>query len=197
MSQPPNWITIAAEDWEASYTRDGVALDVWAFPVGEGQYPPERWYCATIHDPTGKLYQPFGGPRVHYGIDLNLDYAERGDVERRLGLSVYAIAPGLVHYVTANWGGIGMIVVRHEHEGAPLFVRYAHITPVVMTGQAVAAGQALGAFADWETGDHLHFDCALEAYEREYNTSVAFIDPVPILKAHLDDLRVDAMLAKG
>jgi len=25
------------------------AEPVWAFPVGNGQYPPERWYAATLH----------------------------------------------------------------------------------------------------------------------------------------------------
>jgi len=198
MTEAPDSLNIETSDWSASYTRDGATPDAWAFPVGEGQYPPERWYCATIHDPTGTLPQPLGGPRLHYGIDLNLDFAERGDVERRLGLSVYSLARGVVHYVTANWGGVGMIVIRHEHAGAVLWVRYAHITPVVMVGQTVTAGQSLGAFADWQTGDHLHLDCAAQQYEREYrNSGVPFVDPVPILKEHLDHLRVDAMLGRG
>lgn len=90
-----------------------------------------------------------------------------------------------------------MIIIRHNHNDQPLWVRYAHITPAVLLGQTVKAGQSLGAFADWETGDHLHLDCAAQAYTREYNNSIPFVDPVPILKMHLDNLRVDAMLARG
>jgi len=181
----PETLHVGTSEWWAEYGLIASGWtdkrpDVWDFPVGEGQYPPEMWYCATIHDPTGRLPQPYGGPRLHYGIDLNLDVAPWGDIERILGLSVSAIAPGIVHYVTKNWGGVGMVVIRHEHDGAPLWVRYAHITPVVMSGQTVAAGQTLGAFADWRTGDHLHFDCARKAYTHEYNTSIGFIDPVPL-----------------
>ena len=172
--------------------------ETWAFPVGEGQYPPEMWYAASIHDPTGTQPQPLGNPRMHLGIDLNGDFLERGDVERRLGLSVFSVARGVVHYVTANWSGVGMIVVRHEHEGAPLYARYAHIVPAVMVGQAVEPGQVLGPFGDWpNAGDHLHFDMAFEPYTREYPHGITFVDPVPILKAHLDDLRVQAMLDRG
>ena len=197
----PETLNVVAENWHAEYGLITAgwhgAPTPWAFPVGEGQYPPEMWYNATIHDPTGTKAQPFGSPRVHFGIDLNLAFAEYGDVERRLGLSVYAVADGFVEYVTNNWSGVGMVVIRHEHEGAPLWVRYAHITPAVIVEQHVKAGDALGPFANWQTGDHLHFDMALEKYTREYNTSIAFVDPVPILKAHLDDLRVDAMLKRG
>ena len=167
--------------------------DEWAFPVGNQQYPPERWYCATFHDPQGVLTS-----YKHTGLDLNLDVSPWGDVERTLGLSVYAVARGIVEYVTEDWSGVGMLVIRHEHEGAPLWVRYAHIMPAVMVGQTVNAGDNLGPFANWRTGDHLHFDMATDKFTREWLTpSIHWVDPVPVLKEHLDDLRVVAMLERG
>ena len=158
----------------------------WAFPVGNGQYIPERWYSAQQHSAT------------HTGIDLNLDVSPRGDIERILGLSVYAVADGVVTYVTDAWSGVPMIVIRHTHDGQPIWFRYAHIVPVVMLGQSVKAGQSLGPFANWKTGDHLHFDCALDEFNREWlDTSIRWVDPVPVLKAHLPPERVDAMIARG
>lgn len=165
----------------------------WAFPVGEGIYPPARWYAASLHTPNGSSR--------HIGIDLNLDVSPWGDIERTLGLSIFAISAGMVVYYTANWSGVPTIVVEHEHHGAPLWVRYAHITPVVRLGERIAAGQRLGGFADWRGtngGDHLHLDMATVPYTREYlDSGVPFVDPVPVLKAHLDPLIVDAMLRRG
>ena len=155
----------------------------WVDPVSTKRYPPARWYCAQFHRPG-----------VHTGLDLNLEIGGRGDVERRLGLSVYAIAAGRVYYVTDNWSGVGMVVVEHEHNGAPLYVRYAHITPVVAVGETVKAGDKLGAFADWRTGDHLHFDVRDRPFTREWLSGPGWLDPVPILKAHLSPSLVDAIL---
>jgi len=172
--------------------------NAWSFPVGNGQYPPERWYAASVHDLTGAANNGY----KHTGIDLNLAMHEFGDVERRLGLSVYAVADGVVTYVTDSWSGVPMIVVQSVH-GTTLgtnnyiWIRYAHIIPAVMVGQTVKAGQILGAFADWKTGDHLHLDMALTPFTREWLASgIDWIDPVPVLKAHLDPKRVDAMLDK-
>ena len=58
-------------------------------------------------------------------------------------------------------------------------------------------GQKLGGFADWRTGDHLHLDMAFEPIEREWlDWSIHWVDPVPILKEHLDPNVVQAMLDK-
>ena len=166
----------------------------WGFPVGEGDYPPEAWYCATWHDPTGVR----NGGYQHTGIDLNLDCAERGDVERRLGLSIYSLAAGVVDYITSDWSGVPMLVIRHEYEGAPLWVRYAHLVPVVTLGEAVLPRTKLGGFANWRTGDHLHLDAALDRFTREWLTpGIRWVDPVPVLKTRLDAGRVDAMLRRG
>jgi len=172
---------------------------VWAFPVGmHQQYPPEMWYAATLHDTTGKLNNGY----KHTGIDLNLDVAPHGDIERTLGLSVYAVTDGIVTYITQNWSGVPMLVINVLHAGEPLWIRYAHIVPCVMLGEVVHAGQPLGGFADWgaspSKGDHLHFDCALDEFTREWlHMGIGWIDPVTILSAHLDPLRVQAMLRKG
>ena len=169
----------------------------WAFPVGNGQYIPERWYAATLHDLTGALNNGY----KHTGIDLNLDVSPHGDIERTLGLSVYAVTDGIVEYITNSWSGVPMLVLRVEHDGAPLWIRYAHIMPVVMLGQAIKAGQALGGFANWTPGaggDHLHLDCALDKFAREWLTpTIRWVDPVDVLKMHLPPERVDAMIAKG
>ena len=169
----------------------------WAFPVGNGQYIPERWYAATVHDLTGALNNGY----KHTGIDLNLD-GPYGDSERTLGLSVYAVADGVVTYVTNAWSGVPMIIIRHEHDGQPIFFRYAHIVPVVMLDQTVKAGLALGSFADWgssiKKGDHLHLDCALDKFDRQWLTpTIRWLDPVDVLKQHLPPERVDAMCKKG
>jgi len=171
--------------------------DKWAFPVGQGQYIPERWYAATVHSLDGSLN---ANGYKHSGIDLNLDVSPRGDIERTLGLSVYAVADGIVTYITDNWSDVPMLVINVMHEGEPLWVRYAHIMPVVMLNQVVRAGQALGGFANWtrlDGGDHLHFDACLDPIERDWLTAKRWIDPVDVLKAHLDPARVDAMVRKG
>lgn len=169
----------------------------WAFPVGGGEYPPERWYAATVHDLTGAK----NGGYKHTGIDLNLDVAPRGDIERTLGLRVYAVADGIVTYVTDNWSGVPMLVINVMHDNEPLWIRYAHIIPAVALGDNVHAGETLGVFADWQHndgGDHLHLDMALDPFTREWlDPKIRWVDPVPVLKAHFDPAKVDAMLRRG
>jgi len=195
----PKTLRVGTGEWWAEYSLTDSGLtdmhrDAWAFPVGEGQYPPETWYAYTLHDLTGALNNGY----KHSGLDLNLDVAPWGDVERILGLAVYNVAPGIVTYVTTDWYGVGMCVIRSEHDGAPLWIRYAHIASGVMADQVVEAGQMLGPFGNWRTGDHLHFDMALDKFDREWLTpGIRWIDPALVLKEHLDSRRVDAMLAKG
>jgi lysozyme len=169
----------------------------WAFPIGNAEYPPEAWYAASLHDPTGALNNGY----KHTGLDLNLDKAPWGDVERILGLAIYAIADGVVTYLTDAWSGVPMIVIKHEHNGAPLWTRYAHILPTVTFGETVKAGQTIGAFANYTQGaggDHLHFDMATDEFTREWLTAdINWIDPVPVLKVHLNPNIVDEMLKRS
>jgi len=173
--------------------RSALIATPWHLPVGEEMYPAEKWYCATWHDPTGVRNNGY----KHTGIDLNLDVSPWGDVERVLDLSIFAIADGAVHFITDNGYGPPMIVVRHEHDGEWLYVRYGHITPAVRIGDVISAGQRLGGFADWpKGGDHLHFDMSRTAYTTQWFTP-GMLDPVPVLKTHHDPAVVDAMLRRG
>jgi len=174
-----------------------IEKDQWAFPVGDQEYPPEDWYAATVHDLTGAKNNGY----KHSGYDLNLDLFEHGDVERRLGLGIYSITYGIVYYVTDSWSDVPMMVLKYWHNNQWLFVRYAHIVTDLVKGDLVKRGQLLGTFADWRRlggGDHLHLDMATSPFTREWlNKSVSWVDPAPILKAHLDPVTVDEMLKKG
>jgi hypothetical protein len=191
-------LLVAAYGREAILAALGAAPDddaVWVPPVGEGEYPTEMWYAATLHDLSGTKPQPLGSPRKHTGLDLNLAFAERGDVERRLGLSVHAMAAGEVTYVTEDWNGAGMVVVRHVGPEGPEWWRYAHLVPAVQVGATVQAGQVLGPFADWKSGDHLHLDGADAAIEREWLTlGVPWFDPAERLQERLGPGVVEGML---
>lgn len=175
--------------------------EAWVLPVGTAQYPALKWGVrgythdlrTTVENPNRRNGQPW----PHTGYDINLDVHPYGDIER--GLPVFSIAPGTVHYVTDAWSGVGMCVVCHEHEGAPLYVRYAHLDVHVSAGNVVAAGQVLGLIADFPNeGDHLHLDMGLDPFAREWiAASVRWVDPATILRAHIDPGLVDGMLRVG
>lgn len=173
----------------------------WVLPVGTALYPALSWgvrgYTHDLRTTNENPNRRNGQPWPHSGYDINLDVPPYGDIER--GMPVCAIAAGVVHYVTDAWSGVGMCVIRHEHEGAPVWFRYAHITVQVQAGQTVEAGQVLGVIADYPNeGDHLHFDAALDAFTREWVTpEIRWRDPAPILRAHIDPALVDGMLRVG
>lgn len=169
---------------------------MWVFPVGTPAAPVKEWYCKQFHTFDGVD----GG---HTGIDLNWDREPWGDVDR--GLPVYAVTSGVVDSVGASDGWLGVVVLRVEHEGQPLWVRYGHLDPermMVDAGQEVGAGFLLGRLGDYQRGaggDHLHFDMALDRFDWPYyrTRGVRWIDPVPVLLAHLQAEWVEAMLARG
>lgn len=173
----------------------------WVLPVGTIQYPSQSWGVRGFtHDLRTTEENPNrlnGKPHPHTGYDINLDIPPYGDVER--GLPVYAVAAGIVHYVTENWSGVGMCVVMHVHEDAPVWFRYAHINVVVEVGDSIEAGQTLGYIADWPNeGDHLHLDAANDPFKREWIASdIEWVDPAEILKAHIAPELVEAMLRVG
>lgn len=175
----------------AARLRAQLEPDRWALPVGTLQYPAARWYAAQLHT----------WPGPHTGIDLNLDVAPYGDIDR--GQPVFAIANGTVHQVGSSAGWVGVIVIQVQHQGAPLWVRYAHLDRASISlhpGDTVSAGQQLGVIGNYlPEGDHLHLDIASEAFTWSWyrTASVDWIDPVPILKAHLDPAQVEAMLRRG
>jgi len=170
----------------------------WHFPVGTDEHPVADWYVATWHDLTGARN---GGYR-HSGIDINLDIAPWGDVDR--GEPVWAVADGVVHSVGHSSGWLSVVVVKSWHGGEPIWIRYAHLAQSSVTlqrGETVTAGQHIGDIGNYvrgRGGDHLHFDMALDAFGWSWwlTPGVQWIDPLPVLKAHLDPALVDAMVMR-
>lgn len=185
----------AAEELKAALAGDGA----WAFPVGTAEHPPEAWYVAVWHDLTGARN---GGYR-HTGIDINLDRWPWGDVER--GAPVWAVADGRVAAKGSSSGWLGVVVIEVQHHGLPLQVRYAHLDPdsiPVVMGQAVKAGDHLGNLGNWQGGDggdHLHLDMGWNYFGWDWwlTAKVEWVDPVPVLREHLDPGMVDRMLGKN
>jgi len=176
---------------------------VWAFPVGTEKYPAEAWYCATVHDPSGRANNGYG----HTGIDLNVDRWPWGDVDR--GQPVRAVADGIIQAVSYSSRYLGSVILEVEHNGGLLYWRYWHLMNDELFQsleplQAVRAGDVLGYIGNYTLGaggDHLHLDCATRLFGPHWwftrHADVEWIDPVPVLMAHLDQKRVDKMLAKG
>lgn len=173
----------------------------WRFPVGSVEYPSSDWYCASWHDLTGKRNNGYG----HTGIDLNVDRHPWGDVDR--GQPAFAIADGVIYRVGYSQSYLGSVILLVDHERAPLYVRYWHLADDAAfrsfaEGQVVKAGDCLGHIGNYQLGaggDHLHFDMCTDPFECHWwftNHRVRWIDPVPILKAHLDQTQVDAMLER-
>lgn len=175
----------------------------WTYPAGSDEYPTRQWYCACWHDPTGVLNDGYG----HTGIDLNVDRYPWGDVDR--GQPVIAVTDGIIHAVGYSTNYLGGVVIRIDHAGLSLYVRYWHLEDDATfrawrPGQAVRAGDVIGHIGNYTQGaggDHLHFDMALDPFEPHYwftrHPEVCWIDPLPILKAYLDPEIVDAMVFKG
>jgi hypothetical protein len=176
---------------------------IWAFPVGTAEYPPEAWYAATLHDTTGRLNNGY----CHTGIDLNLDRSPWGDVDR--GQPVFAVADAeIVGHSCSTQGYLGSIVIKvmTEWDGATsLHFRYWHLAndstfDKWQVGSLVGAGTILGHIGPYARGDHLHFDCAKDAFGPHWwftrHPEVEWIDPVPVLKRHLDTKRIKQMLEK-
>ena len=167
----------------------------WHFPVGSTKFPIEEWYCAQFH-----TYDPDANPAGHTGLDLNGDRHPWGDVDR--DEPTFAIADGVVHDAGCSPGWVGVVVLRIEHNGLPLWVRYAHLdwqSVTVEPGDVVRAGDPLGVIGNYSKGDHLHFDMARDPFGWNYwrTRYVRWVDPVPVLKAHLSEAMIDAMLARG
>jgi len=167
----------------------------WTYPVGSEKFPTPKWYCAQGHAWSADT------PHGHTGIDLNGDAAPWGGVD--LDEPVWAIAPGVVHSVGWSEGWRGVIVIEIEHDGSPLWVRYAHLRSCVLAwweaGDRVETGHKLGLIGEYPAGSHVHFDMARSPFTWQYwrTRTVRWIDPVPVLKAHLDPAVVDAMLEGG
>lgn len=176
---------------------------LWSFPVGTSEYPPEKWYAATLHDVSGAL----NGGYAHTGIDLNLDKPPHGDVDR--GMPAFSCCPGTIRARGFSASYLGSVIVEGQFDGQPIFFRYWHLAndavfQALSVGQMVAAGQQVGAIGNYTLGaggDHLHFDCALDLFGAHWwftsHSDVRWIDPVPVLLQNLDQAKVRAMLSRG
>lgn len=181
----------------------GSPQPAWAFPVGTMQYPPKRWYAACLHDLTGRLNDGY----PHTGIDLNLNVKPWGDVDR--GMPVWSVASGIIRGIGYSQSYLGSVIVEVEHISAPLYVRYWHLANDatfrgLVAGQIVQAGQQIGAIGNYTLGaggDHCHLDMKVTLYKGPHcwftTDSGGWIDPVPVLKAHLPVAEIEAMLSKA
>ena len=103
-----------------------------------------------------------------------------------------------------GWLGV-VVVVACEDDGTRVWFRYAHLEQDsidVEVEDRVVAAQMLGGLGNYtagDTGDHLHFDAAREAFGWDVyrDAAVEWIDPIPVLMGHLDAKVIGGMLEKG
>ena len=189
-------ITDLALQIDAPQTAD------WDYPVGSLDHPIETWYSASLNDLTGRRNNGY----PHTGLDLNIDKAPWGDVDR--GQPVFSVADGEVYSSGYSTNYLGGLVVKCDHFGVPLWVRYWHIEfPLgveYQRGDQIEAGQHIGAIGNYKLGaggDHLHLDMAWMPFEPHWwftkHPEISWADPEFVLKMHLYNDLVDAMLRKG
>lgn len=177
--------------------------DRWMLPIGENA---GAWYAASLHDiTTGErnISPQFPNGRLHPGLDLNLDRSPWGDVER--GMPVFAIARGEVVALDFHEKYRGCVIQRVEHEGAPLWVRYWHLSNTCLSllevGERVGHWDLLGHIGAYpDAGDHLHFDMCLDPFEPTWwftKHPLRWVDPEEILRKHCVVEELEAMLRKG
>lgn len=173
----------------------------WAFPVGTPEYPSAMWYTYTLHDLTGRRNRD---GYAHTGLDLNLDKAPWGNVD--VGQPVFAVADGEVVDVGFSETYRAGIVLKVDHYGLDLYVRYWHLTQqtakIFDVGDLVSAGANLGVIDRYPLGyAHCHLDTFWQFVKHNWwftrHPEIECANPTYILKAHLDPAMVDAMLAKG
>ena len=112
--------------------------------------------AADISDYYGPREAPApGASTFHQGLDFAAP----------AGAPVVAAAAGTVtHVVPVDAGGCGVeVVVQHDVPVGAVSTRYCHLlegSTAVGVGQAVAAGQSIGAVGSTgvSTGPHLHFE---------------------------------------
>lgn len=176
----------------------------WHLPIGTDEFPPAAWYVAVFHDPIGQgINGGWYATHGHTGIDLNVDRWPWGDVDR--GAPVWAMTAGVVTSRGSSAGWLGSVVVRHDYDGGYLYARYAHLDEgsiAVAVGQEVVAGEQIGVLGDYQRGDggdHLHLDMAVSEFEWNWwlTQKVAWVDPLPVLRAQFGDEVVDRMVGRG
>lgn len=132
----------------------------WCSPVDDCEkrsYPPSPWHISNgfLNEYKLKDHQA-----IHTGEDVNLN----GGAD--IGATVRAIGDGQVVFaqIVPDTTWIGLVVIRHDHDGTFTCSRYAHLTNLlVQKDDFVTAGQPLGVISDTDVIDHafpphLHFD---------------------------------------
>lgn len=132
----------------------------WCSPVedcNKRSYPPSPWHISNgfLNEYKLKDHQA-----IHTGEDVNLN----GGAD--IGATVRAIGDGQVVFaqIVPNTTWIGLVVIRHDHDGTFTCSRYAHLTNLlVKKNDLVTAGQPLGVISDTDVighafPPHLHFD---------------------------------------
>jgi Peptidase family M23/Glycosyl hydrolase catalytic core len=136
----------------------------WCSPVGDPNvqlYPPPPW--KVIHSIL-TVYRYKGFDTVHSGDDINLpESTDIGEPVRAIGAGEVVFAEDL-----PGGGWMGLVVIRHDHDGTFTCSRYAHMKELkVGKGDKVKAGDIIGQVGDPTTRGvnapfeaHLHFDIA-------------------------------------
>lgn len=117
----------------------GGSQDGWVCPV------PPGWYFSS---PFGmRLHPIWGDYRMHYGIDMSMDY----------GTPIYAARDGTI--AGCGWNdSMGWYIWMDHNDGFETV--YMHMTNfIVGYGQDVSAGEVIGYMGSTgdSTGPHLHF----------------------------------------
>ena len=144
-----------AEAWSAASVGAGSVQLLGSLPraVLSGRFvaPVAGAVLTQPFGPTDLWFEPPLGPYAHFHTGLDLAAPE--------GTPVVAAADGVVSAVGSTRGGYGnYVVIAH---GGDLMTLYGHLdASVVKAGQAVRAGQVIGAEGStgFSTGPHLHFE---------------------------------------
>lgn len=152
--------------------EDLPALDQWKWPLGgvvTQEFGPST---LTLEPPM--TYRGVHHPHFHDGIDIAAP----------LGSPVRAVARGRVAFVGHLSGGAMVVIVAHADD---LISLYGHLDdatfrPPVRTGDAVEAGETIGAvgLTGLTTGPHLHFSL---------RRSTEPIDPRSIIRGGPSEVR--------
>jgi len=172
----------------------------WCSPVGTPDHPAEDWYSYTVHDLTGRRNAGYG----HTGLDLNARWGGRGNAD--VGQPVFAVTDGEV--VSVGWSDryCAGIVLRVNHFGVPLYVRYWHLerqtASMFSVGDLVSCGANLGHIDVYPSGyAHLHFDMAWQPFEWNWwftrHPEIEWANPKWVLMQHLDHALVERITERG
>lgn len=194
------------ESWAKRLTSETPSTPAtnWRLPVGTDEHPASDWYAYTVHDLIGRRNpQNYG----HTGLDLNGDWRNpdtgefRGNVD--VGQPVWAVADGEVVDVGFSEKFRAGIVLKVDHFGQDLYVRYWHLTrptaEMFAVGNLVGRGANLGYIDYYPLGyAHCHFDMAWQPIGVNWwftkHPGVEWANPAWVLRQHLDSDAVDAML---